>query len=323
MGKQAPSAPDPYAAAAAQYGYGTKTAEYNKALNATNQVGPTGSTTNAITGYDPQTGAPIYTQTTQLTPQEQALLGGQEAGGLREQQLASQTLGQVPGGSLYNIPGAPQLQTQLDTSNVPGLPSTAATGGIQDQATRAVQAQLNAQLDPQWQQQQEQLQAQLVNSGNGPGTPAYENAMSQFNAQKTAAYTQAAGQAQTTGAQVGQTQFGEAAQANQQQYQQDLQTMISQNQAQGMGLQEAIQAAQGQLSQREGAAQMASGLYGASAPNIPGASGIPTAAAAAPNIMQAMQNAYMGQLGNYNANVGTMNSLIGDASTIAMLAMLG
>src|SRR5579872_2281166 len=46
MGKgNAPSAPDPYQVAQAQYLYGTGTANYNAGLNAIDQVTPYGSTT--------------------------------------------------------------------------------------------------------------------------------------------------------------------------------------------------------------------------------------------------------------------------------------
>ena len=323
MGKGgAPAPPDPYRAAQAQYEYGTQAAQFNKALNATNQVGPTGSTTNAITGYDPQTGAPIYTQTTALTGPEQALLTGQQAGGLQEQGLAASTLAQTPMGPLYNIPGAPTLQTKLDTSGIPGMPDTSAISGVQNQATQAVQAQERAQLDPQWQQEEEQLKSQLVNSGNGPGTPAYENAMDRFQSQKAAAYTQATGTAATAGAQVGQTLYGEQAGAQQQGYTEALQTMTAQNQAQGMRQQEASAAARAQLEQRGGVAGLASSLYASAAPTIPTAAGIAPSSAATPNFMQALQNQYQGELAQYNAGVGTENSILSDVGTIAALYMM-
>lgn len=317
MGKQAPSAPDPARAAQAQAYYGEQAASYNKALNATNEYGPTGSTTNQIIGYDPMTGAPEWGQVTSLTQPEQQLLGGEQQGGLQEQQLASQTMGQVPNAPLYTVPQAQPLQTSLNTGNVPGMPTTSGTNSIQNQATQDVLAQQRAVLDPQWSQEEEQLKAQLVNSGNGPGTPAYENAMDRFQSQKASAYTQAVGAATTAGAQVGQTQYGEQAGAQQQIYAQDLQRFTAENQAKGMSEQDAIAAAQAQLSQRSGVAGLAATLYQSAAPTIPTASGIAPAQTAAPNFMQALQNQYQGELASYNANVGTENSLLSDAATIA------
>lgn len=319
MGKQAPSAPDPYQAAQAQEQFGTEAAEYNKALNATNETGPTGSTSNKIIGWDPTTGAPLWGQTTTLTAPEQGLLTGEQTGGAAEQNLGLTTLQQTPTNPLINVGAGtiPQLQTRLDTSNVPGLPSMSQIEGIQGNATNAIEQAGEASLNPLMTQEQEQLHASLVNSGNGPGTPAYENAMAAFNAQAGGQYAQLAGAAATGGAQVGQTEYGEMAGANQQGFTEDLQRLTAENQAAGMNETDALQAAQAQIAQRTGVAGLAANLYASAAPSIPSASGLPTAQVAAPNFMQALQNQYQGQLASYNANVGTTDSLIGDAAMIA------
>jgi hypothetical protein len=317
VGKSSPSAPDPYASAAAQYQYGTMGAAYNKGLNATNTVGPTGSTTNAITGYDPSSGAPQYTQTTQLTPAEQQLLAGSQQGGQTAQQLGINALSGMPNDPYMSTPGAPNLSTSLDTSNVSALPSGASLDALGRGAQATALAGEHASIDPAWNNREEQLKAQLVNSGNGPGTPAYENAMSEFGAQRTSADTAAAGSAITAGTGLEQTRYGEAATSNAQQFSQDLQTMTAQNQAKGMSEQDAIAAAQAQLSQRQGIAGLGTGLLSAGSATIPTASGIPTASTSTPDIMSAFQNQYQGQLNAYNANVGTENSAIGDAAMLA------
>lgn len=321
MGKSsAPTAPDPYASAAAQYEYGTEGAAFNKALNATNTSGPTGSTSNNITGYDPVTGAPEYTQTTSLTAPEQQLLQGTQQAGITAENSGNQLLGEMPTGPLDSIGSAPNIQTSLNTSNVGALPSGASLAalgqGAQDQALAGEEAAIMPGLN----NQEEQLKAQLVNSGNGPGTPAYENAMSQFNAQAASAQTQAAGSAISAGTGIEQTRYGEAATSNSQQYNEDLQTMTAQNQAAGMSQQDAITQATAQLAQRGQVAQVAGGLEGIGGAQIPTASGLPTASTATPDIMSAFQNAYQGQLDQYNANAGTTDSEIG--GTAALLAAL-
>jgi hypothetical protein len=316
MGKSAPSAPNPYTTAGAQYQYGTEAAAFNKALNATDTVGPTGSTTNQISGYDPTTGAPIYTQTTSLTQPEQQLLQGTQQTGLTATNQAQQELGQMPTGALDSLGTAPNIQTNLDTSNVSALPSGQSLQALQQNAQNTALAGNMAAINPALDNQEEQLKAQLVNSGNGPGTPAYESAMSQFNAQRTQAGLQAAGAAENTGANISQVDYGEAATSNSQQYSQDLQTLTAQNQAKGMSQSDAIAQAQAQLAQRSGVASLAGSLNGLGGAQIPSSSGLPTASTSTPDIMTAFQNAYQGQLANYNANVGTEDAGIGSIATI-------
>jgi Chaperone of endosialidase len=326
MGKSAPSAPNPYQSAQAQYEYGTQAASYNKALNATNEVGPTGSTSNAITGYDPTTGAPIYTQTTSLTPVEQSLLSGSQTGGLESEAAGSQALNElfgIGGSSPISIGQGtiPQLQTTLDTSNVTPLPNAAQIQGIDQAGTNSVLQAGEAAMDPTLNAQFEALHSSLVNSGNGPGSPAYETAMSQFMAGEGGDFSQLAGQAATAGSQIGATTYGEAATSNQQQYTEDLQTLVTQNQAQGMNESDALQAAQAQMQQRSALASLGTGLESGASVNIPTASGLPTAGTSSPDIMQAFQNAYQGQLASYNANVGTEDAGLGALSSLAALAI--
>ena len=79
-GPQAPPPPDPYKTAQAQLGTNIQTGIANSVMGNVNQVGPTGSTiynqsgTQTITGPDGQTyQVPRYTQTTQLSPEQQQL----------------------------------------------------------------------------------------------------------------------------------------------------------------------------------------------------------------------------------------------------------
>jgi hypothetical protein len=81
---QAPAPPDPYAVAAAQTKSNLATGTANAELNRVNQSNPLGTSTYQITGYNAD-GTPQYSQSTQLSPQEQTILGqyiqGQQGAG--------------------------------------------------------------------------------------------------------------------------------------------------------------------------------------------------------------------------------------------------
>lgn len=269
MGKgSAPSAPDPYASAQAQEMYGEAAAGYNKALNSTNVVGPTGSTTYNVTGTGPN-GAPQYTQTNALSAPQQALLSGQENLGLG---------GQAAAGTALNT----FQQTQQNNP----LPNTGQLQDFGQQAQQAAYKTATASMDPHWDQQQEQMDASLRNSGAQPGTPAYDNAMKSFQADRSSAYGQAENQA-----------FGQGLNAQGQ--------MISQ-----IGQEQQIPLSEYQS------------LMGGSQPTgISGGAGGSGSAGqgsvSAPDIMSAFNNQYQGQLAGYNANVASTNADVGALGTLA------
>lgn len=178
MGKgSAPSAPDPYQSAGAQYRYGTQAASYNAALNNVNRVSPTGSTTFDVTGYDPTTHAPQYTETQTLSAPQQALLTGQQNLQLNQQGAASNAL------------------NRANTAMEQPLPNTGDLQNFGSQAQQAAYKTATASMDPYWSQQQEQMDSQLRNAGSHPGDPAYDNAMKAFQANRSSAYGQAENQA--------------------------------------------------------------------------------------------------------------------------------
>lgn len=273
MGKSsAPSAPDPYASAAAQAQYGEQAAGYNASLGQVNQVGPTGSTSYAQTGTGVG-GAPTFTATTQLSQPEQALLANSQNLGVQSQTLAG-AQGENVGNTLQNYQ----------------LPTQGANQAFGQQAQQAAYGVETASMNPMWQQQGEQLDASLRNSGATPGTPAYDNAMQSFDANQASAYGQAENQA-----------FGQGLSAEGQQ-------ISDVNQAQG-----------GQISNY---LSLATGTPGATSST--GAAGNATtgASTSAPNIMQAFENQYQGQLAGYNANVASSNAEMGDASALGAAALL-
>ena len=273
MGKgSAPSAPDPYQTAQAQEQFGTQAAAYNANLNQVNQVGPTGSTTYAQTGTDPVTGAPKFTSTTQLSAPEQALLSGQQRLSGQAQGLAGEQAGNV-GNAVSGW----------------GLPSEAENGQFGAQARQAAYGAETATMDPYWQQQQESMDASLRNAGATPGTPAYDNAMRSFQANRSSAYGQAENQA-----------FGQGLSA------------------QGQEISDVNQAQGGQIANF---LSLATGSPGATST---GASGNSTtgASTSAPDIMQAFQNQYQGQLAGYNSNVASTNADIGAGVGLAAVAAM-
>jgi hypothetical protein len=274
MGKSsAPSAPDPYASAQAQEQFGTQAAAYNAALNQVNQVGPTGSTTYAQTGTNQATGAPTYTSTTQLSQPEQQLLSGSQELGMQSQELAGNQ-----GQNVANTLGNYQLPTQGQNQ------------AFGQQAQQAAYGVETASMDPYWNQQQEGLDASLRNSGATPGTPAYDNAMQSFQANRSSAYGQAENQS-----------FGQGLSAEGQQ-------ISDVNQAQG-----------GQIANY---LSLATGTPGAT--SATGAAGNTTtgASTSAPDIMSAFQNQYQGQLANYNAGVASSNADTGAAAGLGAAALL-
>lgn len=335
MGKgSAPSAPDPYQSAQAQYQFGTEAANYNKGLNAVNQVTPFGTTTWSVNPSGvPQTGGtpsatptttpnstggpqvsgvqfgnnpteyltpagggmmpgtgpgglsnpyaqaeqnvpPQYTETQTLSAPEQALLSGHQQLGLTSQGLAGQqgtNVGQAL--SEYQLPT--QHQNQEFGSD----------------AMKAAYGTATASMDPYWNQQQESLDASLRNSGATPGTPAYDNAMRSFQANRSSAYGQAENQA-----------FGQGLEAQGQQ-------ISDVNAAQG-----------GQISNF--LSLMGQGTPSTGTPGSAGGSGGGSASVNAPDIMQAFQNQYQGQLAGYNANVASSNADMGALASLAAMFLM-
>jgi hypothetical protein len=336
----APSAPDPYTEAAAQYQYGTQAGAYTTALNDVNTVGPTGTTSYAVTGTDPTTGAPIRTQTTALSPAEQSLLTGTQ--NIEQGQLgtAGNFLGQVNQESSagepsinpvqYSVPNQ-QAETSINTSNVPGIQSIQGSEGLEQQSQNTALAGEEAALQPTQSAQYEQLDASLRNSGALPGSPAYETAMSQFQAQEGQQDTQAAGAAITAGTGLENTVYGEEANTNSQLFgqnqsqEQAYNSGVAQNFSQGLS--------NAQLNNQAGTTSLAdyaqqigiptnelSAILGGTQVATPGAVSPGTATVQAPNIESAFNTAYQGALAQYNAGVSTSNSEDADAVGLAAAA---
>lgn len=177
MGKpSAPTPPDPKDTAAASTGTNVATALANANLNNVNQVGPNGSINYSQSGTyqfkDPYTGQsydiPQFTQTTTLSPDQQALYD------LNNQ--TQQNLGQI---------GVSQSSKIGDLLNTPFDASTA-NKAVEDK----IDALGAARLDPQFARSQDALQTQLANQGIQPGSAAWNAQMTQFQQGKNDAYNQ-------------------------------------------------------------------------------------------------------------------------------------
>ena len=348
MGKDssAPSAPDPYTTAAAQYQYGTEAADYNAALNRVNSTTPTGSTQYTITGTDPTTGAPIYSQNTSLSAPQQKILNATQTQELGQLGSAGSALGSV-NSALGSTPSVKPVQssvsanpvnTNLNTSNVPGI---ANVGSLEQQGQSTALAGEEAAIMPGMKQQQEQLDSSLRNSGAVPGDPAYDNAMASFNASMNNAQTQAAGAAITAGTGLQSTNYGESANTNSQLFGEDTSALSAENAAQGQQYSQGLSSAQ--LNNTAGSQELSNwaqelgiplsaitSLMGAgggvgSSGSGTGSSTAAGASTSAPDIMAAFQNQYQGQLAGYNANVATDNADTGAGATLgaAAIAALG
>lgn len=318
-GGDAPSPPDPYAVAGATTQTNKESAAYNKALNLGNYSNPFGSQSSYISGYDPQSGAPIYQTNITANPQLQGAMNGLfgqigQSGAINQNALNGISGIQSQYGSLNQGLGAlnPQL-AGISAGLNQGIAQRAQQQG-QDAAYRA-QTQY---LDPQFSQQQESLQASLANQGLTPGSEAYKNAMLNFNNQKQQAYSNAANQSIMTGSQIG--------------------TQNWQNQLAGAQAQAGLIGQQaGILGQMGNNLQGQAGLYGQQvgigqtpysnlqsiASMVPGYSGPAQSAAQPANIGQNIYSNYQGQMNQYNANQASANSTMGGLFGLGSAGIIG
>lgn len=172
MGKQkAPAAPDPKETASAQTGTNVATALANAQLGNVNQYGPDGSVTYSTNGYqtitDPTSKAtyniPQYTQTTSLSPQQQAIKAQTDAASLNLGKTANQQ-------SAF-------LQDYL------GKPVDLSSGNVHNYINDHYSDDFNKSQD----RLQSSLDSKLANQGITIGSSAYTNANNDFASQRASA----------------------------------------------------------------------------------------------------------------------------------------
>lgn len=306
----APQPVDPYAQANAQLGLSEGTAQFNAALNRTNQTNPLGSSTfsAAYPSYPPSSPSATPGASFGLPAAPPAYSGNGTPINYPPGYSPNGGTSIGSGGSI-NIPGynpgpqdpaagaptytqntqlAPQfnaaLQKPIDTSQIIGAPG----GGSVYQGNQAIQdalyKQQTAYLDPQFAQSDDQLGAQLAGQGIMPGSTAYKNAMDQQNRNKTFAYNQA-GTSAITGA------TGQEAQL------------------QGMG----IAGLNANIGARNAPINEFESLLG---------QGGGSATAQTPDISGAFGQQYQGALAGYNANVSSNNATTSDVTGLVAAGLL-
>lgn len=190
-GANIPSAPDANQVAQTQQTYNNNAALFNTNLARYNTNTPLGSQTWSITGTDPKTGAPIYSNNISLNQNAQNALTGVQQAQAGGAQLANGMLGGI---------GSQNWQNSVDGGNFTPAMLQAEQG--------AYGQQMNL-LQPQMDQQKEQLQSQLANEGLTQGSDAWNNAMNNLQRTQGQIQTQAANQAVGLGQQEQNTLFGQ------------------------------------------------------------------------------------------------------------------
>lgn len=296
MGKSSPSAPaapDYTGAAVAQGQANVDTARVQGQMNNPNIVGPLGGQTVTWNGDQP-----TVTQT--LTPDAQATLDAQQQVQKSLADLGVQGIGTAQNvlSSAFN-PNLPNVQTSLDTSGVAKMPVNAGTTG---------QDAIMERLQPQLQLMDDQTRQRLANEGLVPGGEAYKNAMLDVNQQKNDLMSQAALQG-----------IGLDTAANQQGYNQALQSAQFGNTATQQSLAQQLQLRNQPLNE-------ISGLMSGSQIQMPQFQGYQGSNIAAAPIMQgamAQGQSAMDQYGIQSANSNSSNAgtmgLLGSAATAAAM----
>lgn len=168
-----PKAPDPAATAAAQSGMNRDAAISQQLVNMVDTSNPWGSTSyqqTGSTGYRDSSGKwvtiPTFTQTTTLSPEQQAIFDAAQGAETNLANIAQDQSARI----------AETLADPFQFNN-------------QDAANWAYD--LGAQrLDPRFQREEASLRDRLINSGIRPGTEAWNREMSRMGETKNDAYNQ-------------------------------------------------------------------------------------------------------------------------------------
>lgn len=186
MGKSAPKAPDPYKVSDAQSKSNKETAEYNAALNRINQSSPFGSINYTQSGTDPATGAPLYTQNTQLSPQMQSLLDSQMG--------AQQGISSAISGAIGNLPGEAFDPSGINT----------------DKIRDASYSMRVAQMQPQWDDEARAMEGRLSDRGIPIGSEIWNTENDRYEGARNDSLAQISRQSEMDAANEYQRQFGNA-----------------------------------------------------------------------------------------------------------------
>lgn len=163
-----PKAPDPYQTAQAQSQFNQNTAVTQQLLNMTDQNNPWGSVSYSPNGSSSFVGAdgksynvPRYTQTTTLSPEQQAIFDQTQSAELNLGKLANEQSAKLQG----------YLNTPFEFNN-------------QDAADWSYDL-ASQRILPQQQKNEQALRSQLINSGLRPGTQAWDSEMQRMTMANT------------------------------------------------------------------------------------------------------------------------------------------
>lgn len=315
-GERAPPPPDPNATAAAQMQVNRDAALYNAVLNRMDTYTPLGSQTYTQTGVDPRTGAPIYRQDIQLTPEAEQLYRQQLAQNLQLGDIAGSMMDRVQAayGGPMDISGLPQLQGQIG-QDLPGLPGADDLAGFRQQMQDALYDRNAAYLDPQFQRAEEALRTRLANQGVTEGSEAYRAAMDDFNRAKEMAYRQARNEAIIGGGGEAERMFGIGSAARGQLFGEQLSGGQFANQARAQGMSELFALRNQPLNEFNA-------LRSASPVDMPQFAA-PTPIMTNPaDLMGAIYGSYQGQLNNWNARQQANNNLLSGLFSLGSAAIL-
>lgn len=333
-----PDPPDPYRVADAQMRLNRDTASWNAALGRQNSYTPLGSNTFTYTGTDPVTGAPMYDQRVELSPEQQRLYDQQTGQQYDIGQIGSTLIGQanraygqpMNTGGLPSLRGDANLTRNISTGGLPGLPGANDLEGFRNQQSDALYDRNTAYLDQQYTKDEDALRARLANQGVTEGSEAFRGAMDDFGRGREMAYRQARNESIAGGGAEAERMFGIGSSARGQMYGEALsganfgnQAALSEaglsNDARQQGMSEMFALRNQPINELNAVRSMSE----AQMPQF-GAGGM-GGGAQAPDFMGAVQNQYQGQLDQANAsnaNRNARNSAYTQAGTTALLAYL-
>lgn len=186
MGKKStPKSPDPFQVSAAQTESNKATAEYNAALNRINQSSPFGSISYTQTGTDQNSGAPIYSQQTSLSPELQNLFNSQIG--------AQQGISSAITGALGNLPSGP-FDPNIDV------------GDIRQRSFDSQMAMLQPKFDQGW----KNLETTMSDRGIPIGAEIWRDENNRFDTAREGAQLAAARTADLDASNEYQRQYGNA-----------------------------------------------------------------------------------------------------------------
>lgn len=313
-GGSAPAPPDPVATANAQSTANADTARLQAKLNRYDQYTPYGNQTWQQDPNNPDK----WTQVTSVSPTTQKLIDQnvQQSEALTGSvNSALDRVNQAFGKGIdYNA--LPQVQ-DINTLLQQGMAATPKTDtATYNNVADALYNQNTARLDPQWQQSSDNLKSSLAAQGITQGSTAYDREMQNFNNAKNDAYSQARNTSISGADNVLQNQFNRGLAAAGMPTQLATQTYNLENTARSNSLNEQTGIQQtllnqlnalrtGQQVQQPGFNQQATGTNVATTP-----------------VGDYINQAYQGQLSNYNSQQQSNNAMMGTAGSVAAMAII-